>query len=88
MIHDLTNDLGGECDIRHQIITSVIGFNEIFMGCLGYCDDNINISSIVFELQLMINNYVEYCFDWGIKINDEKCFLVPFGFYNDINAKF
>jgi hypothetical protein len=58
------------------------------MGWVGYCGDNINISSIVFELQLMINNYVEYCFNWGIKINDEKCVLVPFGYYNDINVKF
>ena len=61
--------------------------NDVFIGCVGYCDDNINISSIISELQLMIDFYVEYCSNWGIKINDEKCCLVSLGYYNDINAK-
>ena len=38
-------------------------FNENFIGCIGYCDDNINISSISYELQLMINNYFTYCYN-------------------------
>ena len=63
-------------------------FNENFIGCIGYCDDNINISSIPYELQQMINNYFTYCYNWGIQINNEKCYFVSFGYHGDSNAKF
>jgi hypothetical protein len=42
------------------------------MGVVGYCDDNINISSVEIELQQMINYYVEYSYNWvrkSMKIN-------------------
>jgi hypothetical protein len=35
----------------------------------------------------MINNYVEYCYNWEIKINQNKFFFISFGYYNDIDAK-
>jgi hypothetical protein len=40
--------------IQSQIKNVGTKINEIFMGCVGYCDENINISSIDIELQLMI----------------------------------
>jgi hypothetical protein len=35
----------------------------------------------------MINNYLEYFYNWGVKINDDKCYYVEFGYYNDRNVK-
>ena len=63
-------------------------FFDLFVGCIGYCDDNVNISSKYIELQQMIDYNGEYTYNWGIKLNDEKCYIVCFGSYNDNNVMF
>ena len=36
----------------------------------------------------MINNYVDFCYNLIPKINEDKCSVVSFGYYNNHNAKF
>jgi hypothetical protein len=43
----------------------------------------INISSVEIELQQMITNYVDFWYNWGTKTNEDKCFFVSFGYYNN-----